>query len=123
MKLQGLLQGRRVLIFMDSGASHNFISDQLVAELGLAVDKSFPYKVSLGDGHHKPISGICKDLTLQLEGLQVQEGFYLFELGGVDLILGITWLVTLGEVRINWRDLTMRFIQGEKEALIKGILP
>lgn len=40
-------------------------------------------------------------IPLLLEGLEVKERFYLFELGGVDLILGVTWLVSLGEVKIN----------------------
>lgn len=32
-----------------------------------------------------------------------------FELGGVDLVLGVSWLATLGEVQVNWKTLTMQF--------------
>ena len=37
MKLEGLIQGKRVLILIDSGVCHNFISQELVQQLGLKV--------------------------------------------------------------------------------------
>lgn len=40
-QIQGWLQERKVLVLIDSDASHNFISAHLVAELGLEVDKLF----------------------------------------------------------------------------------
>lgn len=95
MKLQGWLKRKNVLVLIDSGSNHNFISDKLVAELGLALEESPPYKVCLGDGYRKTTSGCCRDILLQLEGLKVKERFCLFELGGVDLILGVTNLVSL----------------------------
>ncbi|BAT84087.1 hypothetical protein LR48_Vigan03g089700 [Vigna angularis] len=57
-----------------------------------------------------------------MEGLKVNEKFYLFKLGGVDLILGVTWLASLGEVKINWRNLTKSFDHREEEIMIKGDL-
>ncbi|WVZ14471.1 hypothetical protein V8G54_012037 [Vigna mungo] len=50
----------------------------------------------------------------------IAEKFYLFELGGVDLILGVSWLATLGEVKTNWKTLTMRFNQDAREVRIQG---
>lgn len=39
---------------------------------------------------------------LQIGETEIEEHFYFFELGGVDLILGVDWLAKLGEVTINW---------------------
>jgi len=36
---------------------------------------------------------------VQMEECTFKETFFLFELGGVDLILGVTWLDTLGDVK------------------------
>lgn len=44
----------------------------------------------------------------------VEEDFYLFDLGGVDIILGIAWLAKLGEVVINWRDMTTSYNLADK---------
>ncbi|WVY99279.1 hypothetical protein V8G54_025349 [Vigna mungo] len=62
--------------------------DQLVAELGLAWIKLFLIKLVWEMAIKRLLVGFV---------LEVKEGFYLFELGGVDLILGVTWLATLGE--------------------------
>jgi len=40
-------------------------------------------------------------LEVALEGYTVKEMFFLFEFGGVDIILGVAWLAKLGDVRIN----------------------
>ena len=34
---------------------------------------------------------------------------YPFRLVGVDWILGVAWLETLGEVRVNWHKMTIIF--------------
>jgi len=36
------------------------------------------------------------------------------------MILGVAWLVTLGEVKINWKTLTMSFCRGGKQVHIRG---
>ena len=38
----------------------------------------------------------------------------MFPLGTMDLILGISWLATLGEVRSNWVEPSMKFKQGHE---------
>lgn len=43
-----------------------------------------------------------------------------FELGGVDLILGVSWLATLGDIKANWQSLTMQFQTKQGPVEIKG---
>lgn len=109
-----------MLILIDNGANYNFISANLVVELGLVVQETSSHNVCLGDGHRKTTSGCCNNIIIQLENLEVKEKFYLSEIGGVDLIMGVTWLASLVEVKINWKILTMSFGHGEREVLIKG---
>lgn len=42
MKLRGKIQGREVLILIDSGANHNYISTKLVKEMDLDVEDTHP---------------------------------------------------------------------------------
>lgn len=109
MKLQGWVKGKRVLILIDSGASHNFISTNLAENLELPITNTPSYCVKLGDGHKKQTSGCCRSVEVQLGDHVVKDNFFLFELGGVDLILGVAWL-SLGEVKVNWKTLTMSFM-------------
>ncbi|XP_017431852.2 uncharacterized protein LOC108339224 [Vigna angularis] len=120
MKLQGWVQGKRVLVLIDSGATHSFISNRLVEELGLECTDTRPYKVCLGDGQRKETSGYCTGVSVLLENLEVRDKLYLFELGGVDIILGMTWLSSLGEIKVDWGQLIMKVAHGGREVEVKG---
>jgi hypothetical protein len=47
-------------------------------------------------------------LSITLQGLHVQQDFYVFELGNVDIVLGMEWLAQLGEVRANFGELILK---------------
>nr|GEV22899.1 hypothetical protein [Tanacetum cinerariifolium] len=57
---------------------------------------------------------------LFLPGPRVTEDFYPLELGSTDVILGIKWLRQLGEVRVNWKRLTMTFQNGDNRVTLCG---
>ncbi|MCH90545.1 RNA-directed DNA polymerase (Reverse transcriptase) [Trifolium medium] len=40
---------------------------------------------------------------------KIKQDVHLFELGGIDVVLGIEWLKTLGDTIINWKQQTMSF--------------
>ena len=42
---------------------------------------------------------------------------------GLDMVLGIEWLETLGSVECNWKDLTMGFEWENKKQRLQGINP
>ncbi|XP_021974781.1 uncharacterized mitochondrial protein AtMg00860-like [Helianthus annuus] len=50
MKLSGTLNSTEILILIDSGSTHNFISDNLVRELGLTTHLVTPFGVQIGNG-------------------------------------------------------------------------
>lgn len=50
IKLEGVLVGCPILLFVDSGASHSFGAKELVGYLGLNVTDTTKFGVSLGDG-------------------------------------------------------------------------
>ncbi|XP_042026373.1 uncharacterized protein LOC121773559 [Salvia splendens] len=59
MKLFGGIESHKILVMVDSGASHCFISDQLVSRLQLPITPTSPYSVTLGNGSSVGASGIC----------------------------------------------------------------
>ncbi|WVY94528.1 hypothetical protein V8G54_033616 [Vigna mungo] len=88
--------------------------------MGLPVIATAPYTVSLGDGCRRVTQGRCVGVVVRLEEMDVVEEFHVFELGGVDIILGVAWLAKLGDVRANWESMTMEYHVGEKTITIKG---
>ncbi|XP_022640715.1 uncharacterized protein LOC111242322 [Vigna radiata var. radiata] len=120
MKLSGWIQDRRVVVLVDSGASHTFISTSLAEEMGLEREETAPYRVCLGDGQRKERRGCCMGVSLTLEGAEIKEDFYLFERGEVDVVLGVEWLAKLGEIRVDWKQMTMKYGSAETEVVIRG---
>lgn len=120
MKLRGKIGDKEVLVLIDNGASHNFVSQRLVEELGLPINDTAPYPVSLGDGHRKVTTGCCENVAIVMGEAEVKEKLHLFEHGGVYVILRVEWLAKLGEVMINWRTMTMGYNMEGKRVLIQG---
>ncbi|XP_074356051.1 uncharacterized protein LOC141695725 [Apium graveolens] len=90
--LKGLLGDHEVIVMIDPGATHNFISFETVTRAGVLVTKSGSFGVSLGNG--EPIKGeaVCKEVMLQLDGgVEIVEDFLPLTLGSSDIILGIQW--------------------------------
>lgn len=89
-------------------------------ELYLTTKKVPAFEVSLGDGYKVKGENWCPQVDLELQGMRISQPFYPFELGGADMVLGIEWLKDLGEVKMNWGQLTMKVKEGDKEWCIKG---
>nr|GEV67650.1 retrotransposon Gag domain, retroviral aspartyl protease [Tanacetum cinerariifolium] len=100
MKVEGTLEGRKVLTLVDSGSTHNFISASLVKQLELK---------------------ICRGLSLVLPGLKTTEDFFPFSMRGVDLVLGIKWLASLNTVQANWNEMFINFYVNRKKYKLQGV--
>lgn len=63
-----------------------------------------------------------RDLNVKMGDYYFLEEFVLFELGGVDVILGMTWLAALEESKFNWKTLAMTFSHHDQRFTMKGDL-
>lgn len=90
MKSIGRIGDYKVLTMIDSGASHCFITDQVVQQLGLLVDPSPAFSVVLGNGQQISTRGQCRALPIFMYSHTFSIDCYLFLLGREDLILGVS---------------------------------
>ncbi|GAU42021.1 hypothetical protein TSUD_90550 [Trifolium subterraneum] len=115
MKVEGKIGNVGVLVLIDSGASHNFISPKVMTALGLEVTTGPVMSVRLGDGHKVESQGWCAGIMMKLDSVDIIVDAVVLDLGGLDMVLGVAWLSTLGEVVMDWNALSMQFIHdGEK---------
>ncbi|KAJ1441380.1 Aspartic peptidase domain superfamily [Sesbania bispinosa] len=97
MKVEGQVGGIPILILLDSGTTHNFISPKL---------------------------GVCQKLKVDIGGYGCLIDAYVLDIGGLDLILGVAWLRTLGDVIANWEKMTMSFqVSGQNFTLEGAVKP
>lgn len=116
IKSWGTLGERKLIVLIDCGASHNFISSMLVKEENLTREETPPYYVEVGDGRRIPCEGMCPKLKVLIQGMEIQDNFFVFELGGVDMVLGMEWLSSLA----NFKDLIIKIPMGNRYHILKG---
>lgn len=63
-KLKEDVKGSPVIIMIDPGATHNFISQETMTKLGIECASSKSYGVSLGTGDTVLSQGKCKSVIL-----------------------------------------------------------
>ncbi|MCI23743.1 hypothetical protein A2U01_0044925, partial [Trifolium medium] len=120
MKFQGTICGVEVLILLDSGATHNFISHKLVHQMDWPIEVTPQMRVKLGNGVQIATQGVCKGLDMQIGNYKLGPDLHLFELGGIDVVLGIEWLKTLGNTVTDWKQQVMSFWVKDKWVTLKG---
>ncbi|KAA0059567.1 Ty3/gypsy retrotransposon protein [Cucumis melo var. makuwa] len=73
-----------------------------------------------GSGTAVKGKGVCRDVEVQLEGWKVKDSFLPLQLGGVDMILGMQWLHSLGVTEVDWKELMLTFHHQGRKVVIKG---
>lgn len=63
---------------------------------------------------------MCEAVELSFNEWKIVANFLPLELGGVDVILGMQWLYSLGITEVDWKNLTMTFLHQGKKVVIKG---
>ena len=119
-KLRGEVNGKPVVVMIDPGATHNFISLRAVEELRVNYSPSKHFGVSLGTGETVQSTGECKSVVLQLQGITIIEDFLPIALGNSDLILGLQWLEKLGTMSANWNSQKIKFKLGNDMVTLTG---
>jgi len=96
------------------------MSHELISKCRLQQEQTRPYVVEVGDGHKVQCQRKCKGFILDLQGLKIQQDFFVFVVGGADMVLGLEWLASLGEVRADFRNLRLTIRKGETEKILVG---
>jgi len=101
LKLRGHVKIENATILIDTRSTHNFIDIHVENRLNLFVYPVAYIRVMVADD--KRIDGVRKfhKVKLQIEDYKLESGFYTVPLGGVDIVLGAQWLLTLGTYSAN----------------------
>lgn len=118
-KVWGKINNRPVLVLVDSGATSNFISKEIMKEMNLKVHETPGYSVQIGTGEQIWNKGVCKNLRLEVQGVVVEQNFFMMDLGGTEVVLGMDWLASLGDIKANFKNLIIRWRQGGNQLELK----
>lgn len=119
-RIKGKIGKTSVVVLIDSGATHNFISPEIVKKARLQSTKGSKFTVMVGTGISVHGSGICKGVELQLQSVMITTNFIVLEPGSADVILGIQWLRTLGRCEVDWENQELSFMTKAGRVTLQG---
>ena len=120
MRVTAKIGTHDVVVLIDSGSTHNFISDKVAALLHLPVVPTAPFHVRVANSQPLKCQGRFDNIHILLQGIPFSITFYSLPLNGLDLVLGVQWLEQLGSVVCDWKQMTMEFQWANKPRLLQG---
>ncbi|TYK29286.1 ty3-gypsy retroelement transposase [Cucumis melo var. makuwa] len=118
MKIKGKIG--EVVILIDCRATHNSIAEKLVKRMSLPLNETSNYGVILDSGIAIKVKGVCGNVEVWLGEWKVVDNFLPLELGGVDVILRMQWLHSLGVTEVDWKILLLTFYHEGKKITFRG---
>nr|KAJ0215263.1 hypothetical protein LSAT_V11C300156310 [Lactuca sativa] len=106
LKLRGTLVDTEVVVFIDLGATHNFMSLAVIKKLHIPITPTAGFGVSLGTGKTVSSRGRCQGILLQVQGLGIKEDFLPLILGSSDV--NGQWVTLRGEPSLEHAMISLK---------------
>ncbi|GKC95235.1 retrotransposon-related protein [Tanacetum coccineum] len=98
----------------------NFLDVYMAKKLGCKITEIDPLEVSVADGNKITSRSMCKNFSWMLNGERFSTVVILLPLGGCEMVLGVQWLATLGDIMWNFTSLTMQFQHEGRHVALRG---
>ena len=112
-----------IQILLDSGSSNNFLQPKIANCLKLPIEPASNFQVLVGNGNSLVAEGLVKQLEVMVQGHSLKLLVYLLPIAGADLVLGATWLATLGPHVSDYSQLTLKFYKDNQFVTLRGDHP
>ena len=93
---------------------------RVTTRLGCVLEPIYELKVIAANGNELRCIKVCKAFSWMMQGQTFQANVLALPLDNYDLVLGILWLVEVGNIIWNFRKLHMKFQVGGKEFILQG---
>ncbi|KAK1396988.1 hypothetical protein POM88_006851 [Heracleum sosnowskyi] len=120
LRLQGEIKNKSLQILIDGGSSHNFIQSRVAKFLGLTITTSTQFSIIVGNGQNLKCIGQCLQVPFFIQGHWFEADFYVIDLHGADVVLGVAWQETLGEIKMNFQESYLKFQHKGEEVCLQG---
>lgn len=101
MRVMAKIDSYQVVVLIDSGSTHNFISEKITSMPQLSVTPTGSFEVKVANGKLLKCQGKFDNIPISLQGSPFVLTLYALPLIGLDLVIGIHWLSQLGTVICN----------------------
>ncbi|WVY96659.1 hypothetical protein V8G54_028810 [Vigna mungo] len=109
-----------VTVLVDGGSSNNFLQPRIVKFLKLDIEAAPLFKVMIGNGSYMQAEGLINDLHIHVQGVQFELPVFLLPISGADMILGASWLKSIGSHIVDYNALQLKFLHEGKFITLQG---
>ena len=121
LKIEGHIKKKKVIVLIDLGSTHNFIHGKVAKELNCFLYPAPECQVMVANGGTINCSGKCHNIKLTMGEYVLNSPMLSIPMGGVDVVLGVKWLQSLGTVAFNFQELFLKKNSEGKEVELRGI--
>eukprot|EP00253_Pinus_taeda_P031530 PITA_31530 len=121
IKIEGQIKKKMVIVLIDSGSTHNFIHCKLEKELNCFLYPTVECQVMVANGEMINCSGKCHNIKLSMGEYVLISPMLSIPMGGVDVVLGVQSLQSLGKIAFNFQEPFIKFSAERKEVELWGI--
>ncbi|GKU86977.1 hypothetical protein SLEP1_g1440 [Rubroshorea leprosula] len=121
MRVTGYVNKKPIHILIDSGSTHNFLDVNVAKRVGCKLQAVEALKVDVVDGSSLECVHMCQDFTWWLQGKPFHTDTLILPLGSCDMVLGIQWLETLGDILWNFKTLRMEFAVNGQNLIVDAV--
>jgi hypothetical protein len=76
----------------------------------------------IANGGSMKCGGRCENVHLQIGQYYLKYHMFAIDMGGCDIVLGSKWLLTLGPITMDFKELTIQFHQEGQQYKFQGII-
>jgi len=109
IKLKSMVKNKVMLILLDSGSSHSFVSKEFVELTKLETVPIQPRKVKLANGEYLTALAKVQNLEWYIQGHTLSSDMIVLDMAPYDAILGFDWLKQHSPMECDWTNKTLKF--------------
>lgn len=121
MRVRALVQNQVMLILVDSGSSHSFISADMVQHLKIQPASMSPVPVQLADGGTIVTDKFIPNLQWWAQGNTFTSTMRVLDMSAYDAILGYDWLKSHSPMLCDWEHKSMQFVEQGVQVTLSGV--
>jgi hypothetical protein len=109
MRISALVHNKVMLILVDSGSSHNFVSSAFLLQTGISSQPVAPMHVRVANGEVLSSAHQVKELEWWAQGFTFHTTMRVLDIGAYDAILGYDWLSAHNPMVCHWDKKVLQF--------------
>lgn len=121
IKLKTRVKNKVMLILIDSGSSHSFISKQFVELAKLPTVPMTARKVKLANGDSIVTDRMVHHLQWFCQGSTLTTDMVVLDMHPYDAILGFDWLQAHSPMHCDWENKTLQFLEAGRQVKLQGL--